>query len=375
MDCAVSFFGRTILDEQTGAVFMNWSGSGFEVVFEATRLDVEFLALETVYPTEGALWPCVSVFLDEQETPALELLLDQPSQRCTLFRNETLQKHRIRVVKRTENDKGKVGLFGIEVEGTLLPMEPSGRNTRLEFIGDSITCGFGNEAKTREGVFRSGEQNGLKSYSAVAARLLNADYHNISISGISLCTPLDPDFSLEVPGAAGLRVTIKAMEDYYAYTDRLHEEACGKANCFSKWDFSRFRPDAIIINLGTNDSYRIKAATDKFAEVAHFERRYAAFIRKIRELNGSAPVICCTLGPMDYYLYDNIVEAVRKYKQETSDARVFCYKFGGIYPIEEGFGAGDHPSVKTHRRMGLEMSAQLKPWLRDADGEGNREQA
>ena len=359
----ISFFGRTIYDEQTDAVFFNWTGAGFEAAFEGTRFEATLLALQSSGQPEGKLWPCVSVFLDDGEAPVCELLLERPEQRYTLFESDSPERHRIRVVKRTENEKGKAGVKSVAVEGVFLPVAPRENKPRIELIGDSITCGFGNEAAERDGQFLPEEQNGHLAYGAVAARLLGAEYHSISVSGISLCAPLEPDFSLEIPGLDGFRLRVKAMEDYYAFTDRSHEEARGVTSGFSAWDFGRFRPDAIVINLGTNDSYRIKAAKDKQAEIAHFELRYAAFLQTIRQRNGAAPVICCTLGPMDYFLYDNIVSAVRTYQSRTGDERIFCYKFGGIYPLKEGFGAGDHPSIITHRRMGEELSWQLRPWL------------
>lgn len=360
----ISFFGRTIYDEPTGAVFFNWTGSGFEVTFEATKLELTFLAMESANPFEGALWPCVSVFLDEGEEPVQELYLNQPTMRVTLFESDKPEQHRIRLVKRTENEKGKVGLSDIAVEGVFLPTETDTKRPHLEFIGDSISCGFGNEATSREGLFVPQEQNGLRAYCAVAAKLLNADYHNIGISGISLCAPFDPDFALEIPGFDGLRIKVKAMEDYYEYCDRSFEEFRGKTSGFRMWDFGRYQPDAVIINLGTNDSYRIKSASDPLAEILHFERRYIAFIRRVRALNGPDAVIGCTLGPMDYFLYDNIMQAARTYQAQTGDERIFCYKFGGIYPVKEGYGAGDHPSVMTHARMGHELSEQLRPWLK-----------
>ena len=357
------FFGRTLYDEQAGAVFFDWSGAGFEVAFEAKKLEITLTAIESTNQFEGTLWPCVSVFLDDSVEPTQVLYIDQPSQRVTLFESDAPQKHRIRVVKRTENDKGKIGITDIAVDGAFLPIANGQERIQLEFIGDSISCGFGNEANQREGAFVPQEQNGLKSYCAVAAELLHADYHNISVSGISLCAPLDPNFTLEIPEVAGLSIKVKAMEDYYEYTDRLLEETLGRSDGFSKWDFRAHQADAIMLNLGTNDSYRIKSAKDPSAEIAHFQTRYTAFLRTIRRLNGSKPIICCTLGPMDYFLYDNIVQAVQRYQDETGDERIFCYKFGGMYPLLEGFGAGDHPSVITHSRMGRELAEQLKPRL------------
>lgn len=360
----ISFFGRTIIDKQAGAVFFNWSGSGFELCFKGKRLDVYLRAIETVFPPEGILWPWISVFVDDVDTPLSEVAIDRPGQRVTLFSSDVSEKHNIKVVKRTENDKGKAGVIGFEFDGELLPPERGKSRYCLEFIGDSITCGFGNEARHRDDLFFTKEENGLLAYGAITAKLLGAEYNSICVSGIPLCMPLDPMFRLEIPGFPDLDIKQKAMEDCYEYTDRLYEEACGKDGDYSVWDFSAYKPDAIVINLGTNDSYRIKASAGKADEERHFESRYKDFIYKVRRLNGPDPVICCTLGSMDYYLYDNILKAAEEYKNNTGDKKIFCYKFGGIFPPREGFGAQDHPSVRTHQRMGMELSEKLREWLK-----------
>ena len=168
----ISFFGRTLYDKQADATFFNWTGSGFEVLIEATKLEASFAAIDSVNLPAGALWPCISVFIDDRDEPAYELYLNQSASRYTLFESNTPERHRIRVVKRSENEKGKVGISSIAVEGAFLPLETGERRPKIEFIGDSITCGFGNEATTREGFFVPQEQNGLKSYCAIAAKLL-----------------------------------------------------------------------------------------------------------------------------------------------------------------------------------------------------------
>jgi hypothetical protein len=360
---SILFFGRTIIDNETGGVFFNWSGSGFEVVFEGKRLDAYLSAIETVFPPEGTLWPWISVFFDDNETPVKEIAVDRHEHRVTLFSSEVSERHKIRVVKRSENDKGKVGILGFESDGSFLSPEPVKSRYRLEFIGDSITCGFGNEANRRDDMFKTEEENGLSAFSAIAAREIGAEYNSICVSGIPLCKPSDPQFKLVSPDSPENESRSFAMEDYYEYTDRLHEEKRGIKSSFTKWDFSGFLPDAIIINLGTNDSFLIKASKNKEVEERNFETRYKEFLYRVRKLNGQRPIISCTLGPIDYYLYDNILNAVKEYKQETGDMRIFCHKFGGIFPDFEGYGAQGHPSVLTHKRMGKELGEKLKEWL------------
>ena len=74
-------------------------------------------------------------------------------------------------------------------------------------------------------------------------------------------------------------------------------------------------------------------------------------------------MIMCTLGPMDYYLYDNILRAVESYKAKYGDKNVHCMKFGGIYMQKEGIGALDHPGIQTHQRMGKELADALRVYL------------
>lgn len=356
------FFGRTIVDEARQATFFNWTGSGFEIRFEGGRLEADFIALDTYFKPEGTHWPWISVFLDDGDEPIRDICIDQPELRVTLLEESGHKIHKLKIVKRSENDKGKVGLRSVSCLGSLLPPQEQKSKLRIEFIGDSITCGFGNEAKHRDDPCLTGQENGLAAYGAVAAKLLDADYQSMSVSGIALCKPYTPGFYCINPDFPDVSVCVRAMEDYYAYTDRLHEEQAGKTEGFTLWDFSAFRPDAIVVNLGTNDAFYIKAIRDSREEV-NFQAQYKQFLYTLRRLNGNKPVIGCTLGPMDYYLYDMIVCAVEEYKVETGDERVFSYKFGGIFPWGEGFGAGDHPSVATHKRMGTELAQKLAEWL------------
>jgi len=155
------------------------------------------------------------------------------------------------------------------------------------------------------------------------------------------------------------------MEMYHEFADRYHEEAEGKTENLTRWEFSRFVPDAVVINLGTNDAFRIRVSGNDPAEAEHFQVRYAAFLEQVRALNGSNAWIVCTLGSMDYFLYDNIEKAATEYRDKTGDARVACFKFGAIDPWGEGFGGLDHPNWKTQTRMGRELAAFLKTLLQE----------
>ena len=358
-----TFFGRTLYDAAAGAMFFNWSAAGFMFTFTGTRAEMDTLAFAETFPGEGENLPWVAVFADGATEPCRLLRIEQGEQRAVLFTCDAVETHTLRVVKRSENSKGRLGLRALWADGPVAPAPLAEKPLRIEFIGDSITCGFGNDMAADETVFDAAKENALRAYPAVAAGLLNADFHCVCISGIPLCWASDPAYRIRLPEHGGFAPPVRAMDGHYAYADRNHEEAMGKTDAFTPWDFDRFRPDAIAVNLGTNDAFRLRVSGCSPAEEAYFIQQYQAFLQQLRRLNGARPVLACTLGSMDYYLYDAMEKAVAAYRAQTGDARVFCMKFAPIDPWSEGFGGLGHPNSKTHARMGRELADALRPWL------------
>lgn len=351
------FFGRTIRNQRGDAEFFNWTCSGFETVFSGTVLRAEFLSISEKAPmTKPEIYefPWIGVFLDGSDTPSQRIELKEPQKWYTLYQSDTAATHTMKIVKLSENARGKTGIIKIETDGHLeLPVSAK-PSCRLEFIGDSITCGYGNEASDRDAPFLPGEENGWITYAALAARKLGAEYNCVCVSGITMSNGSSKKSPFPFP----------AMEGLYEYTDRLYELSAGENPSGLRWDFQAHPVDFICINLGTNDVNLIKMAQDKAAEEQLFLRNYIKFIQKVRALNGPKAEICCTLGPLDYYLYDNIRDAVDQYVAQSGDEHVCCFKFGGVNFFTEGFGAVGHPSAKTHQRMADELTDHLRKLLK-----------
>lgn len=351
--------GRTRFVESRNALFFNWTCSGFTVRFRGASLRAVFLALpdrQPFPPDAPEDLPWIGLVQEDGETLAGRWLLREGESSLELFSGKKGD-HSLRIVKLSENMRGKAALLSLETDGEFLPCAPAGKDLCIEFIGDSITCGFGNEAPGRDSLFDTREENGWISYGAVCARKLNASFSMISVSGISACASKYPLF----PG--------KNMEDIYEYTDLYCDERCGEAP--EKWPFTDL-PDYVVINLGTNDSARIWASTDLARadeEAAWFLDRYETFLRRIRTLRPAAKILC-TLGPMDYFLYDEIEKAVNRFRTGTGDDRICALKLRGINLITEGFGAVSHPSAKTHMRMGLELAARITEHIKTGGWSG-----
>ena len=189
--------GRTRFQEKMNALFFNWTCSGFTVRFRGTSLQAVFLAMpdrQPFPPDAPEDLPVIGLVAQDGETLAWRRLLNEVENRIDLF-SGTEGEYTLRIVKLSENMRGKAALLCLETDGELLFASPVPENKRyIEFIGDSITCGFGNEAAGRDSPFDTREENGWISFGAVCARKLGAEFSMISVSGICACAAKYPLF-------------------------------------------------------------------------------------------------------------------------------------------------------------------------------------
>ena len=180
--------------------------------------------------------------------------------------------HTVEITKRTESFLGKVEFLGFDIDGTLLPPDPKPEN-KIEFIGNSITCGYGNEDVSTGGFDESLENNYL-AYGAVCARELNAQYRATAYSGRGVAFNYNCSEGDLIP---------EIYEKYFA------DENNGGGN---QYDHSSYVPDLIVINLGTND-HNCSDINDE-----NFKAAYVGFIDQLRAYHPAAKILCLT-GPMN----------------------------------------------------------------------------
>ena len=355
----MKLYGRTYLDRSADVLYFNWTCGGFEVEFFGSCVSAEFCALPdrrmerfpgdtvgTVQNRSVPDWPWIAVILDDEEEPEQKIMIDQKEKQVILFSAARKERHRLRVIKLNENYRTAIGIHALTVAGELLEVSED-RRRRIEFIGDSITCGFGNLATDGNREFFTAEENGWLTHGAIAARKLHLKPSFISLSGITVARQGD----LPVP---------YAMMELYPYTDRIIQDKLEQNETYEVWNFEKNLPDFIVLNLGTNDSTGVLYAGDPAAAEEAFEENYYQFIKMIRTLNGTAPKLICALGSVDYYLYDRIQKAVERWKRETADPNIYCMKYTKMLMMGLDVGACFHPSVHRQARMADELTAFIQ---------------
>ncbi|ATB33129.1 SGNH/GDSL hydrolase family protein [Melittangium boletus] len=256
--------------------------------------------------------------------------------------------HTIELVKRTEAHAGGVRFQGIRIQGVLLepPPRPS---RRMEFIGDSITCGYGNEASIAAPTYtepntgyHARNQDILKAFGPLTARRLGAEWVTTCVSGRGVYRSNDGSRDGVLPLIYGRTLPGQAEP---------------------RWEPSRYVPEVIVINLGTNDFAVSDGAGLPTAPPAEpFKQAYAAFVRELRATYPEARIVCA-VGPMtndNYPAQRQLWTTLRRYVSDMvssvragGDTRVHTFAFTPI--AGDPYGEDWHPTAAFHARMADEL--------------------
>jgi lysophospholipase L1-like esterase len=318
----VHYVGRVDTSDASGARFA-WSGTGAVVHFNGTSAAVDLGGSQEY-----------TVVVDGTVQPKLTAI----DGKNTLAQGLTAGEHTVELYRRTEASLGESVIRGFDFAGGQL-LAPPTVTRRLEFIGDSITCGYGDEGASASCGFTPQTENHYSSYAAITARELKAELSTVAWSGKGVVCNYGDDAS-------------SCMNPLPIYYDRALPDRSDNT-----WDFSRFPADAVVVNLGTND-----LSTSSDPDQATFESAYKALLQRVRKAYPNAYVLC-TNGPM---LNGTELTTVRKYIGDVvtalADPKISTFD---IEPQDgsDSYGCDSHPSLERHKKVATTVTAALKAAL------------
>jgi lysophospholipase L1-like esterase len=213
--------------------------------------------------------------------------------------------HTVRLVKRNDSP-GATSTFGgfVAAPGGAVLSKPAARNRQIEFIGDSLTVGYGNLSTSRD---CTGDQvrrttDADVSYGALTARRLNADYQINGYSGLGMVRNYNggsPDVT------------------YRTFYDRALLNVPGDV-----WQNpGTWRPQLVVVNLGTNDFSTAVNPGEPWTPdslAAAYRTAYGDFLQKLRTRYGDSTTIVA-VGAGQFAAH---VQQVVKARNDTGDNRV-----------------------------------------------------
>lgn len=309
--------------------------------------------------------------------------------------------HEITVMRSSEALFGDMAFVPFTFGSGTKQLPPTERPRRIEYIGDSITCGYGNEGanatcpyditirkvKVTKKVIENGvevmkeveedvkipeTQNVYLAYGSLAARQLSAEATTLCFSGkgvvlnyrevgfgngrqiIKDVTP-DPDATTTIP-------------EYYLRTVATERPGANGENLH---DFTKDNPlpQVVVINIGTNDFAR-DVNQDTIADgidLGAFRDGYKKFVEFVRSKRPDAHIFVA-LPPMlsDKFPLDNarsnfrsVLKDVAASSNAAGDPKVYFIELVEM-GVRYGLGCDYHPNLTVHQIMADQVAGAIR---------------
>lgn len=314
-DPNIQYVGRFNRSDSKKAVF-DWSGTYIRATFTGMRCSIRLNDGKNLY----------DVTIDDQEPQVLQT---DTSTVYAIVTGLYDTAHTILIEKRTEAFVGKGEFLGFildEDRGLITPNTARGR--RIEFIGNSITCGYGVEGEDASCPFAPETESATLSYAALIGRALSADYVMIAYSGRGVVRNY---------GDAN-KTSPDPMPSLYDRTCCLDSTLV--------WDFTSWIPQVVVINLGTNDF-----STQPHPDKSVFQEAYTQLINRVQSQYPEVTIFCIS-GPMiGEPCASYIEEVVNQCQQNNANKEVYYIPISTSLLTYADRGSDWHPNISGQQKI------------------------
>ncbi len=310
-------YGRTVVDED--GLLISWSNSGVGLRFKGERLEVSFAS----YTAEQPVY--VKAFVDGKAQrfclsgSYLKIVID-----CEKDGVHTAKFLRISEANEYLTFKG----FKVYGKAPEILEPEKDKKLKLEFMGDSITTGWGVLAPKSQTGFFTYEQDSTKSYAYMTAELLDADIRTEAMGGQGVYRTCGQNEGVQFKKMFDL--ALREREGY---------------------DHSTWTPDVMVLNCGSND---VPGGTtnEKMYDEGNF------LLDKIRHVYPEAKIIW-VYGMMN----SNYIPTLKKLiadKRRAGDKNMYFLPVDLIYSKKDEVGAVGHPNVNASVRVSKKLATLIK---------------
>ena len=318
----INLFSRTY--ETDGAVHFDNPATGFEVSFTGESLTAD-VTVEGALPGtyENDVYVCIYV---DGQTKSNRVRIGTDGT-VTLAEGLGEGIHTVRVIKSSEVSCGAYVLHSLDAPQFLRAQEKS--DLKIEFIGDSITAGYGDLA---QGGDRTTENSdACSAYAYLTAQTLGADFSVVAYSGISVKA-----YMYET-------VNMVDMHTYYSLRNKTPYP----------YDADT---DIVVLNLGTNDASYINDKDPSYG--SQFRTDYGEFVAHLRDIYPKAHILCI-YGMMGKN--STVNRGIKNAVEALGDEKIV---YLDNYKKNDG-GAKGHPAKFAHTQYAKQLSEYIQTLLAD----------
>ncbi len=335
-DKAFSYMGRIDFEQADNPLFI-YAGSMVTTKFTGTSVGM-LISPMLIYAQTwiGAVVDGIQYKFDlnRSETPVYIPIIEGLAE----------GEHTVTIFKRTAGSHHyfRFGGLMIDADADIIPYEHE-YDMNIEVYGDSVSAGEVVEAVYYDGhcdpEHNSCYDNSWFSYSLSLARKLNAKVHCNAQGGISL-----------VDGAGYFNPSSYiGMETVYEQMSYVPEMG------ITKWDFSRYIPDYVIIALGQNDAHPDPKRIYEKEYREHWKTTYKKMVNSLIEKYGDKTrFIVITTVLMHEATWD---EALDEIVNELDNKNVARFRF-----IRNASATPGHPRITEQEEMAGELAAFIRNW-------------
>ncbi len=331
--------GRVVFEE--GEAVLSWAQSGFEADFSGKAVVLRLKPGDNEFNiwVDGQL---LAIIGPETRAPQsweqerLRLVAREIERGVWELSGLSLGKHHLAFDKRTSANFGVARFGGLRLKPKAkLGPAPKAFTRRLEFVGDSLTNAYGCEGPGKQCSELRPYENSAKSWVTLASHALKADFQIVALSGFGVVRNYGDK----------KKVSADPMSVYY---DRAN--SVDKA---SRWDRSRFVPDLVVINLGTNDH-----STQPMPDEAEFIAGYLKLIAQVLKGREKTPLI---LGqPLWSGTHsERVAKIVEQSKIKGWNVEILPLQGPG----EGEYGCDWHPLEMVHQRWASQLETAVRARL------------
>jgi len=260
------------------------------------------------------------------------VVIGDPSKEIYIIDSLSHSFHTIKIFKRTEGMVGVTTFMGFEIDkgGKEKKLFLDKKKVKMEFIGDSHTCGYGIEGASKDCKFSPATENNHHFFGSIAANKMEAEYVAVCYSGKGVLRNYDMTMA-------------ETMVDIYPRS--LPDDKN------SKWDFKKWVPDYVTVLLGDNDF--VQSIPDSVA----FVNKYIEFVKLVHSHYPHAHIICAVSPSSDGNAAKQLAKvdymtAIVKQLKHHGVHKAHFFKFNTSIL---DYGCNQHYGIKTHQNLAEEL--------------------